>query len=170
MPDRVKESIFDMLGSHYDTPGMLPALAVADVFAGGGSMGLEAMSRGAASCCFYERGRPALDALKKNLLALGAGAAASVVSRNAWTASLTTSRGRPFDLVFLDPPYVDSTDTSPEGAVRRYLQQLAQLDDVERLVVFHHHASVKYSVEADDDWSIIKQRVFGTNCVTFFRL
>src|SRR3972149_2479777 len=84
MPDRVKQTIFDMLGSRYDCPGALPPLLVADVFAGGGSMGWEALSRGAAFCGFFERAREALDALRRNVESLGAGLESSIVSGDAW--------------------------------------------------------------------------------------
>src|SRR3989304_6946937 len=80
MPDRVKQAIFDMLGSRYDDPGALPPLLVADVFAGGGSMGLEALSRGAAFCSFFERDRQALEALCSNIESLGAGQESRVVA------------------------------------------------------------------------------------------
>ena len=67
MPDRLKEAIFAMLGDYYDCPGELPELHVADVFAGSGSLGLEALSRGASTCYFFERDRKALEMLKINL-------------------------------------------------------------------------------------------------------
>lgn len=170
MPDRVRESVFDMLGSYYDTPGMLPAVAVADVFAGSGSMGLEALSRGAGSCCFFERDRGALGILKRNLDELGVGPEVSVVARNAWKEAVTMADGRPFGLVFLDPPYADSEDTSDAGAVRQYLGRLGPSEGDTVVVVLHHPASAQYSTEPEDSWSILKQRTFGSNGVTFFQL
>ncbi len=170
MPDRVREAVFDMLGSYYDTPGMLPALRVADVFAGGGSMGLEALSRGAASCCFFERDRAALEALRRNLQALGVGPEASIVMQDAWREAVAGPDGGPFDLVLLDPPYADSEDTSDSGAVRRYLRRFDQSDGGRPVVLLHHPARVQYTASADESWRVLKQRTFGSNGVTVFQL
>ena len=169
VPDRIREAIFDMLGSHYDTPGLLPALHVADVFAGSGSMGLEALSRGAASCCFFERDRGALATLRKNLDALQVGPEGSIVSGNAWTQAVASPDGHPFELVFLDPPYVDSEDASGSGAVAQYLKRLYRIEGDKPLVVLHHRSSVRYAPEPGDEWSILNQRAFGSGSVTFFQ-
>jgi 16S rRNA (guanine(966)-N(2))-methyltransferase RsmD len=168
MPDRVKEAAFDMLGSHYGCPGALPALLVADVFAGSGSMGLEALSRGAASCCFFERRREVLEVLRRNLDDLGVGEAASIVTQNAWTQAVSDPAGRPFDLVFLDPPYRDSADTSESGLVRRYLKRLGESEENPPFVVLHHRAADRFTSEPTERLQIVKQRTFGTNMLSFF--
>lgn len=170
MPDRVREAIFDMLGAYYDTPGGLPGVHVADVFAGSGSMGLEALSRGAASCCFFERSRTALAALKQNLDALRVGPEASLAAGDAWREALGGPGERQFDLVLLDPPYADSADTSSAGAVRQYLAQLGEVSSSTPLVVLHHDQRVRYEAKAGDNWTVYKQRKFGSNLVTFFEL
>ncbi len=168
MPDRVREAIFNVLGSHYDCPGALPPIHAADVFAGSGSMGLEALSRGAASCCFFERGPVAVDTLRKNLDALSAGPEATLVRRDAWTEAARRREARAFDLIFLDPPYVDSEDASPSGRVMRFLSSLAEQSDCGALVVLHHRATVAYTDPAECAWQVIDSRKFGTNGVTFF--
>ena len=168
MPDRVKAAVFDMLGSYYDCPGRLPDVDVADVFAGSGSIGLEALSRGAASCCFFERDPVALDALRKNVDALRARPKALIVAGDAWRGAVACAEQRCFGLVFLDPPYADSEDDSEHGAVRRYLQQLDRVVDKKPLTVLHHHRSVQFAQPPGDLWRVVKQRTFGTNTVTFF--
>ncbi|MAC11937.1 MAG: 16S rRNA (guanine(966)-N(2))-methyltransferase RsmD, partial [Sphingorhabdus sp.] len=67
--DRTREALFSMLTSRL---GSFDDLAVLDLFSGSGALGLEALSRGAASCLFVEQDRAALDALKANIAALGA--------------------------------------------------------------------------------------------------
>src|SRR3546814_20572281 len=67
--DRTRETLFSMLASRL---GSFEGLHVADLFAGSGALGIEALSRGAAHCLFGEQDRDALDALKANLKALGA--------------------------------------------------------------------------------------------------
>ena len=164
MPDRVKQSIFDMLGSRYDCPGTLPPLLVADVFAGGGSMGLEALSRGAAYCSFFERDRDALDTLRRNVESLGAGRESSIIPGDAWRAGMTTPDGRPFGLIFLDPPYRDCEDTSDRGAVRRFLGRLGG----DCLVALHHPAGRPFVLADDGPWRVVEERRVGSNAVTFF--
>ena len=65
----MREALFSMLASRV---GSFEGLAVADLFAGSGALGLEALSRGAASCLFVEQDRAALDALRANIAKLGA--------------------------------------------------------------------------------------------------
>lgn len=169
MPDRLKEAIFSMLGNHYDCPGELPPLRVADVFSGSGSMGLEALSRGAATCCFFERDRQVLESLHKNIDELDASEGSTVNVRNAWRASLADPEGQPFDLILLDPPYRDSADSSNTGRVFRYLQELTT-DDSSPLVVLHHESTVHYDVDEDNRWRIINQRKFGSSTMTVFSI
>lgn len=94
--DRVREALFSMLASRL---GSFEGLQVADLFAGSGALGLEALSRGAAHCVFVENDRRAADAIRANLAALGA--SGEVVARGAEHAALSV----PADLAFLDPPY-----------------------------------------------------------------
>jgi len=168
MPDRVKQAIFDMLASRYDSPGALPPLIVADVFAGGGSMGLEALSRGAAFCSFFERDRQALAALRGNIESLGARQESRVVAGEAWGASMAAPKGRPFALIFLDPPYRDCEDISERGEVRRFLHMLGEAPAVGRLVVLHHPAGTRFVLAEDDPWQVVEERRIGSNAVTFF--
>lgn len=104
--DRVRETLFSMLVSRL---GSFDELRVADLFAGSGALGLEAMSRGAAHCIFVEQAPPALRALRQNIAALQAQPQSDV--RAASVLSLAPAK-QPLDLIFLDPPY-----TSGAGAV-----------------------------------------------------
>jgi 16S rRNA (guanine966-N2)-methyltransferase len=78
--------------------GSFEGLKVADLFAGTGALGLEALSRGAAHCTFVERDRTALEALRANVTKLGADADIRAQSAESFAAG-------PFDLALLDPPY-----------------------------------------------------------------
>jgi len=95
--DRTREALFSMLTSRL---GSFEGLAVADLFAGSGALGIEALSRGAASCLFVEQDAAALDALKGNLAKLGTRAdvrAGSVLGLGP--------APKPLDLIMMDPPY-----------------------------------------------------------------
>lgn len=99
--DRMRESVFSSLGPS------VQGCRVADLFAGTGSYGLEALSRGAASASFYESDRQALTCLRQNVQAVlrssGLPAeAARVVARDVYSLKDGASS---YDLIFLDPPY-----------------------------------------------------------------
>lgn len=95
--DRVREALFSVLG---DVEGA----RVLDLFAGSGAVGIEALSRGAASCEFVDRAPAAITAIRGNLDALGIDA--PVHRRDALKALGDASdRGAAYDLVVLDPPY-----------------------------------------------------------------
>lgn len=97
--DRTRETLFSMLVSRL---GSFEGLAVADLFAGSGALGLEALSRGAASCVFVEQAPPAIRALRQNISALRAQGRCDV--RASSVLSLGPAR-QPLDLILLDPPY-----------------------------------------------------------------
>lgn len=97
--DRVRESLFNVLGARVDFQG----LRVLDLYAGSGALGLEALSRGAASAIFVESDARAAAVIERNIAALGAQGA--VVRRGAVTAVLAGGAARPVDLVLADPPY-----------------------------------------------------------------
>lgn len=99
--DRARETLFSMLTSRL---GGFTDLAVADLFAGSGALGLEAMSRGAASCLFVDSDREAVAAIRANITSLGA-AGADVRQSSALNPPTVA---KPFDLIFLDPPYAQS--------------------------------------------------------------
>jgi 16S rRNA (guanine966-N2)-methyltransferase len=100
--DLVREAIFDLLGLR-----SLSEARVLDLFAGTGSLGIEALSRGASHVLFIDHSRKAIELIRKNLklcgleasgFALNKDLARGALSRNPWLLE-------PFDLVFLDPPY-----------------------------------------------------------------
>nr|WP_276591737.1 16S rRNA (guanine(966)-N(2))-methyltransferase RsmD [Sphingomicrobium nitratireducens] len=97
--DRTRETLFSMLASRI---GSFEGLRVADLYAGSGALGLEALSRGAAHATFVETDREALAAIRANLAALGATARGEVRAQSAEKLPPVTA---PFDLVLADPPY-----------------------------------------------------------------
>ena len=96
--DRVRETLFSMLASRI---GSFEDLRVADLFAGSGALGLEALSRGAASATFVENDAKAAAAIRRNAGKLGAEERVRVIAGSALALPLS----EPFDLIFADPPY-----------------------------------------------------------------
>ncbi|MFM2301107.1 MAG: rRNA ((966)-N(2))-methyltransferase RsmD [Pseudomonadota bacterium] len=97
--DRTRETLFSMLLSRL---GSFEGLTVADLFAGSGALGLEALSRGAASCIFVEQDAAAIRALRGNIASLQAAEHCDV--RASSVLALGPAKA-PLDLVLLDPPY-----------------------------------------------------------------
>jgi 16S rRNA (guanine966-N2)-methyltransferase len=97
--DRARETLFAMLTSRF---GSFEGLEVADLFAGSGALGLEALSRGAAQCLFVEQDRAAVDVIRANVAALGAGMRARVEAGSVMQLRAAT---KPLDLILADPPY-----------------------------------------------------------------
>ena len=112
--DRTRETLFSMLVSRL---GTFEGLSVADLFAGSGALGLEALSRGAASAIFVEQDASAIRALRQNIAALRAQSQCDV--RASSVMALGPAKA-PLDLILLDPPY-----GSGAGAVA--LEKLSRL-------------------------------------------
>jgi 16S rRNA (guanine966-N2)-methyltransferase len=150
--DRVREAIFDILFSLGGVEGMM----VGDLFAGSGAMGIEALSRGAASVTFVDRSPEALGAVRDNLASVGLadaerdGDATLVRGEAASWASSTASR---FDLVLCDPPY----DYDGWGSLVGTLPA--------DLAILESGAEVP----APPGWVIIKTRRYGGTIVTVAR-
>lgn len=96
--DRARETLFSMLTSRL---GGFTGLNVADLFAGSGALGLEALSRGAASCLFVDSDRDAIAAIRTNVAHLGA-TTADIRQSSALSPHKVS---KAFDLILLDPPY-----------------------------------------------------------------
>ncbi|MCK0128093.1 16S rRNA (guanine(966)-N(2))-methyltransferase RsmD [Erythrobacter sp. F6033] len=97
--DRTRETLFSMLTSRL---GSFDELRIADLFAGSGALGIEALSRGAAHCLFVEQDRAAVDVIRANITSLDARARATVETMSVM--HLRPAR-EPYDLILLDPPY-----------------------------------------------------------------
>ena len=136
MTDRVKETLFNILGHRFATPGELPGFAVLDVFCGPGSLGIEALSRGAGACTFVERDRTALRSLRQNIQNLRIGDQCAVLPDNAWSMRPPHAPAG-FGLIFVDPPYHDAEDPL---RVADLLERLAPSLAADGLIVLRHEA------------------------------
>lgn len=101
--DRVKQTIFDILSSRLELEG----IGVLDLFAGSGSLGLEALSRGASHVTFIEKARSSLEALEKNIRKLGCEDRTTMHQADVFW--FLRNAHQPYDLVFVDPPYALET-------------------------------------------------------------
>lgn len=143
--DRVREAWMSILGDK------LAEARVLDLFAGSGALGLEALSRGAASATFVELNAPSLQALRQNIAALGVDDAVTVHRGDALRYVARLSYGQ-FDLVMADPPY--TTD------------QAAQLVSLFRRQPFAGILSVEH--RWDQELNGGDTRRYGDTAITFF--
>jgi 16S rRNA (guanine966-N2)-methyltransferase len=138
MLDRVRQAVFNIIGAAYGDPGSLPAVAVLDIFAGSGALGIEALSRGAAFCCFVEDNSAAGKTLLGNLKTLGLEKRSRVLRESALHVRVpppslaSDGSSSTYTIVFLDPPYPISRDSSVPSVTGQLLVNLpaARLSDL----------------------------------------
>ena len=118
---RVKESVFNMLRGHFE--GAL----VVDLFAGVGTIGLEAVSRGASRVLMVEQDRRIFTLLQQNVENLDCGDRADLLQGDALGPVALLRAPRPIDLLFIDPPFGMMQDEAARGRVFAQIEQAAQL-------------------------------------------
>lgn len=158
---RLKKSLFDVLAASFDG---LEGARVLDLFAGAGALGLEALSRGAARAVFVERGRKAVDVIRRNIAELGVEEKSELlpVDVRAALAKLAEA-GESFQLVFADPPY-------EAGALHGVLTSLGVgglVEDGGLVVVEHHHK--QELLESYGDLTRFRLLKSGESCFTLYR-
>ena len=144
--DRVREALFSAIGAWVDGADVL------DLFAGSGSYGLEALSRGAASATFVEQGREAVAALRRNVDSVGLGG--TIVAQDVGDF-LTRPGSRTYHLVFIDPPWDLPTDVVDDHLAR--IDPL--LDPGAEIVVTRRAGDVIPSPPSH--WSVATDRRYG---------
>ncbi len=160
--DQARESIFNIL-SHVDWALDLDGAIVADIFAGSGALGLEAMSRGAAFCLFVETEPKARAAIRENTVAMGLGGITRLHRRDATKLRIEPNNLRgPFTHIFVDPPY-------NKNLARPVLRKLGE----QGLVA--ENAVIIYEMAKDEDpnlrgYEIHDTRVWGAAKVVFMGL
>lgn len=156
MTDRFKEIIFNILG---DT---VSGTRVLDLFAGSGSMGLEALSRGAREVTFVESGIWALRCIRRNLKDLDVERRASILPIGVFGALRKLERMKEsFSIIFLDPPY-------NKELVKKVLKQLDQSDILfgPTQVIVHHSRQEKLP-EALERLNLLREERVGQACLSF---
>lgn len=142
---RVKVALFDRLEPQ------LQDARVADIFSGTGTIGLEALSRGARSVVFFETDRVAFELLRKNVDSLGAGNETICWRADASKCSFRPRGGEeflPFDVLFFDPPYRYAGKIQPGNMLYRSLERLARpgITAPEALLVFRCEQDTKLTL------------------------
>jgi 16S rRNA (guanine(966)-N(2))-methyltransferase RsmD len=150
-PDRLREALFNVLAPR------ITGVVFLDAYAGCGSVGIEALSRGALRAIFLEKSRPALRALRDNLNALEVDGRSEVHTGNAANLIATFDAG----VVFLDPPYPREQEYSL--CLEALGQRPAPLVVVQHASKFTHHLKETYG-------TLKRIRILsqGDNSLSFF--
>src|SRR4051812_24156311 len=158
--DRVRESMFNILASRLGP--IFDGVRVLDLFAGTGALGLEALSRGAAHVTFVDMGAEARGLIRDHIEAFGAGGITKLLRRDA-TDLGTPGSLKPFDLIFLDPPY-------GQGLGERALTNLAPHGWLApgATLVFEESAEAEIAVPAG--FTLDDRRLYGAAAVHFLTL
>ena len=149
MTGRAKESIFSILASR------VAGARVLDLYAGSGSLGLEAMSRGAVDVLFVEKARQATMILDRNIERVGLGGRSR---RGDVRAVLRSETGR-YDLIFIDPPYGND-----DAEIEKLLTQIDQVLAPGGVVVLHRQA--RSDVAPPEFLHTVDERRYGDAVVT----
>jgi 16S rRNA (guanine966-N2)-methyltransferase len=163
--DRIKESLFNVL-QNYD---LLAGARVADLFCGVGSLGLEALSRGAAFVTFVEQNAEVIAVLEKNIAKAGFAQRSRIVRTSAFRVGAPVGPGlERYDLVFVDPPYATTQEVG-EGSPLADLLQVLQTQVVARgVVVVRTHRRVSV-LEDYGPFHAIDRRPWGTMSIVLLQ-
>lgn len=154
--DRIKESVFNILA------GGIGDKRVLDLFAGTGALGIEALSRGAASAVFVDQAKAALSAIRRNIRAMELEDRARVIHWNIRkNLNCLMSERQAFELVFMDPPY----ETNAVAPALAALVACGSLAPGARIVV--EHSTREPVVPFGDTLVLMDQRRFGKTLVSF---
>jgi 16S rRNA (guanine(966)-N(2))-methyltransferase RsmD len=154
--DRVKESIFNILG------GEVAEKAVLDLFAGTGNLGIEALSRGARRALFVEKGRQAIRLIQRNLAQCGVEGRSEILPKDVNRAIGTLKeKGEIFDLILMDPPY-------GKGWVGRTMNKLqSEIIYHEDSILIIQHDRREPLPDIADRWTLIRERKIGDTVISF---
>ncbi|HLP82920.1 MAG TPA: RsmD family RNA methyltransferase, partial [Phycisphaerales bacterium] len=143
IPDRVKESLFQLLRGHYE------GATVFDAFAGTGAIGLEAVSRGAVKCVLVEKDRRIAEILRSNVEMLQCEDRCEVLVADALGPAAIARAPRPLHLAFLDPPYPLVRDRSGYERVKAQMEKLVTLLDDTGFIVLRTPWPLRFEVETE---------------------
>lgn len=151
--DRTREAIFNALVSL----GAVDGATAADLFAGSGALGIEALSRGAANCTFVESDPAALEAIRANVRSLGLDSRSRISASRVENA---VSGLNQVDLVLVDPPY-------GYDGWRDLLARLEAAVPPGGIAVLESGSDLEGSLAAAAGWEILRVKKYGRTWVTF---
>ena len=171
--DHVKEAVFNILGAKLAEPGRIPPCRVLDLFAGTGSLGLEALSRGASFCTFVEKHPATAGRLRENLQKVKAGELGEVRVADALKRSFAqTNPAEAWELVFVDPPYDLARSFGRDTPIWRLIDRLASeaVLNPQATVVLRHPKKTDCTASTFEQLQFVDQRSYGQMTISVFEL
>ncbi len=160
--DRVKESLFNVLQKY----GPMEGKCVADLFCGAGSLGLEALSRGAEQVIFVERSPGVIACLQKNIEKARFAHRSEVVKADVFKASdIAVGKKCKYNIIFVDPPYADTEDVLPDSPLGKLLTRLSEYITHDGIVLIRTRRSTVLA-EQYSRLKTLDRREWGTMAVT----
>ena len=164
--DRIKESIFSVLYKY----GLIEGRAVADLFCGTGSFGLEALSRGAERAIFVEQNSKGVAVLNKNIEKAGFVDVSKVIRANAFKIGAPVGfEEQKYSLIFVDPPYALSRGIGKNSQLANLLGLLQEQLAADGLVMVRTEKMVSL-LDKYGQLEIIDRRIWSGMAVTFLRV
>jgi 16S rRNA (guanine(966)-N(2))-methyltransferase RsmD len=150
--DRIKESLFGMI------QGYIKDAKVLDVFAGTGSLGIEALSNGAESCIFIDNGNEIIKALEKNLEDIPN---SNIINKDYKQALKEIDTK--FDLIFIDPPYKN-------GILNNSLKLIDEYQLLSEKGIIVCETDIDEIIVINDNLKIVKKKVYGNKKITVYKV
>lgn len=147
--DRVKESLFGIIQNNIKNSICL------DLFAGSGSLGIEALSNGAKNCYFIDNNKIVIDTLNKNTLNIEG----SIIIKDDYLNALNNLKNIKFDIIFLDPPYKLNLIQSSLNKIKEY--NLLN----ENGIIVCEYESEQFNI----DYEIIKEKKYGNKYIRIYK-
>ena len=160
--DRVRQAVFSMLGE------LVPGAHVLDLFAGTGAIGLECLSRGAASAMFVDENKGACDVIRKNIAKTRL-TGATVRHGDVFSMLPLLQRdGKQFDLIFADPPYTHC-DTDTDFVAKLLAEEALPtlLHAESHLILESHHFNRE--TKSWPGWEVLTDRNYGSTRIVWLR-
>jgi 16S rRNA (guanine(966)-N(2))-methyltransferase RsmD len=140
----------------------IPDAAVVDLFSGTGNLGIEALSRGAASCVFVDSSKESANILRENLGVIKIGAEAKILNYD-WRRAIDVLSGSKFDILFADPPY----ESAPYDELMKKLLTCDIMSEYGAVVL---ESSARMSPDDSyEGFELDRQRRYGKTLITIFR-
>lgn len=150
--DRIKETLFNMISEYLADSVFL------DLFSGSGAIGIEALSRGAASAVFVEKNKKAMSCIQENLKATKLAEYATIYETDVFIALSRMEHHKKFDYIFMDPPY----NQLLEKKVLEYLSNSSLLSE-DALIIVEASLETDFSYVEELGFSIVKEKKYKTN-------
>jgi 16S rRNA (guanine966-N2)-methyltransferase len=159
--DRVKGAIFSSLGER------VPGARVLDLFAGSGALGIEALSRGAASALFVESHGPTAELIRNNLLKTRLGG--SVRQMDAFRFLDLQAAPDSFDLILADPPYLKDAGKDAENPAERLLAHPSLPPALGTEGLFVLECAPRQPLPSLGTWEVLSDRTYGESRILILR-